>query len=204
MQFEDDNNYKIIVKGFSTMSDDSKLSYIVTIDAKDDRYRIQISDLVIKDFVVQVSRMLKSDASTTALLNAIGANQPKLIEMKYLDYISVADEIELARKRVDEINARLIVFDEEISSRIAGFDLEMKEQKNKPKGMTSSLYKSNLRKEKEKYIEEAQREKETLPETIQSEYKNIEEYEQRVVDVEDAISSMLKSLYSKLNTTDDF
>lgn len=204
LQFEDDSNCKIIVKGFSAMSDDSKLSYAITIDAKDDKYRVQFSDLLIKDYVLQVSRLLKSDASTTALLNAIGANKPEFIEMKYANYVSVTDDIENSYKRIDEAKARLAVIDDEISARIAEFDLEIKEKKNKPRGMTGSLYSGNLKKEKAKYIEEAQREKEALPETIQREYKNIKEYEQRVVDVENALSGLLKSLYLKLNASDDF
>ena len=65
LQFEDDKNHKIIVKGFSEMSDDSKLSHTITIDSKDERYRVQITDLQIKDYVLQASRLLKSDASET-------------------------------------------------------------------------------------------------------------------------------------------
>lgn len=204
LQFEDNSNCKIIIKGFSEMSDDSKLSYTITINAKDDKYRVQFSDLLIKDYVLQVSRLLKSDASTTALLNAIGANKLEFIEMMYADYVSVADDIENSYKRINEAKARLTVIDDEISARIAEFDLEMKEKKNKPRGMTGSLYKGRLKQEKEKYIEDAQREKEALPETIQREHQNIKEYEQRVVDVENALSGLLKSLYLKLNTSDDF
>lgn len=62
LQFEDDENYKLIIKGFSNLITKNsseanglvnitvipKMSYTLTIDCKDDKYRIKIEDINFK------------------------------------------------------------------------------------------------------------------------------------------------------------
>ena len=126
------------------------------------------------------------------------------MEMSFVGYVTVDKDIEAAYQRINEATARLAVIDDEIATRVAEYDSELKNKANKPKGMASSLYKSRLQIEKRKYLEEMQREKDRLPKTIKRGYIEIKEYEQRVVDVEKSLSNLLKSLYLKLNASDDF
>ncbi|KAA5261851.1 DUF4468 domain-containing protein [Bacteroides faecis] len=59
LQFEDEDNYKLIIKGFSnlmtensngagglvTIVEKPKMNFVLTIDCKDDRYRVKIEDI---------------------------------------------------------------------------------------------------------------------------------------------------------------
>lgn len=204
LQFEDDNACKIIVKGFSPMSDDSKLSYTITIDSRDDKYRVVISDLEIRDYVLQVSRILKSNAEETRLLEEVGLNDQSFIDMKFSDYVSINDDIADNLQIVRDSEVLL----ERISARIK--DLEANgntyDYSKKPKGMTKTLYRQRVN--RGEYgganLDQLNDSIDIVNHRIERAYLENEEYKQRVIDVENSLGGILKSLYKTMNAKDDF
>lgn len=204
LQFEDDSNFKIIVKGQYAMSDRRKLSFTITIDSKDDKYRVRLSDLLIKEYVTQISGVLKHYGNITEIHNSPHANATKFIQIGLVDYVTIADDIKCSQMLIAEAKARLAVIDDEVSARHAELDLEIQEQKNRPRGTTRVLYRGLLRQEKDRCYKEALSEKDSLSQIVVRENRNVIEYKQRIPDVENALTDLLKSLYLKLNTSDDF
>lgn len=204
LQFEDDNACKIIVKGFSPMSDDSKLSYTITIDSRDDKYRVVISDLEIRDYVLQVSRILKSSAEETRLLDEIGLNNQSFMDMKFSDYVSINDDMADNLQIVKECEGML----ERLSAQIK--DLEVNgntyDYSKKPKGMTKTLYRQRV--DRGEYggasLDQLKDSLDIVSHRLERAYLENEEYEQRVIDVENSLGGILESLYKTMNTKDDF
>ena len=204
LQFEDDNACKIIVKGFSPMSDDSKLSYTITIDSRDDKYRVVISDLEIRDYVLQVSRILKSNAEETRLLEEVGLNDQSFMDMKFSDYVSINDDIADNLQIVRDSEVLL----ERISARIK--DLKANgnayDYSKKPKDMTKTLYRQRVNKGEfgGANLDQLNDSVDIVNHRIERAYLRNKEYKQRVIDVENSLGGILKSLYKTMNAKDDF
>lgn len=203
LQFEDDEAYKIIVKGFSPMSDDSKLSYTITIDSKDDKYRIIISDLSIKDYILQTSRMLKLDESETELLMKLGLNDAKYIDMEFLNYIEIEDDIDRNIRRVKDIQEQIDSIDiviREYEEKGITYDYS-----KKPKGVTRNLYRQRVRRGYYGATPEQLKDSiEIKRNIIQIIYLQNREYEQRIIDIENSLAELLISSYKAINTNNDF
>lgn len=204
LQFEDDDACKIIIKGFSPMSDDSKLSYTITIDSRDDKFRVGISNLEIKDYVLQLSRALKTNAEDTSLLDALGINNQSFMDMEFSDYVSINDEI--------TNNLQIIHDSEDLLEKLAIRIEEFKKNGNtydyskKPKGMTKTLYRQRV--DKGEYgganLSILKDSIDIVNHRIEKAHLENNEYKQRVIDVENSLGSLMESLYKTMNTKDDF
>lgn len=203
LQFEDDEACKIIVKGFSPMSDDSKLSYTITIDSKDDKYRIIISDLAIKDYILQTSRMLKLDESETGLLRDLGLDDVKYIDIKYLNYVSIEDDIDRNIRKAKDIQEQIDSIDvviREYEEKGITYDYS-----KKPKGVTRNLYRQRVRRGYYGATPEQLKDSiEIKRNIIQKIYLQNREYEQRIIDIENSLAELLISSYKAINTNNDF
>lgn len=113
IQFEDDNNYKLILKGHHDLPDEvidisqlySKinvyytLNYTITIDSKDDRYRILFDN---------VSVHSKTETYILGTRNTnVDAEADRLVSEYCKPYVPDAERLERKRSELDSLNSVL-------------------------------------------------------------------------------------------------
>jgi hypothetical protein len=92
IQFEDDENYKLILKGLSKVpyigkifDKEEKVGYIVTIECKDGKYRYRISDIVVNETRRVLGRVNSSKFTTLSHLEMIELWIARLEELNAVD-----------------------------------------------------------------------------------------------------------------------
>ncbi|MBQ8704187.1 MAG: DUF4468 domain-containing protein [Bacteroidales bacterium] len=177
LQFEDDANHRIIIKGNTTIVDESggnnsliietkhTLSFTLTIDSKDDRFRVRVEDMcvhMVRNSIILGSKSNLSDKTLSCddYLN-LTADTLKISreleeQQQYLAGLHTVDEDNLSRKE-KKMRAEAIA---EVEKRIASKKYDMK--------------------------------------------ITIENHQKRVAHLQQGLSALMNSLFVAVNTNDDF
>lgn len=204
IQFEDGDNHKIILKGFTRLADKSRLTYTITIDSRDDKYRVNIEDYAICDFLLKTSNIIGFSNDEKELLSELGLDSSTPIDMRYLDYISVADDVAYNQRKIDTYKEELVSNHNKIQTmNEKGEEIDYSQ---KPKGMTNTLFRQKVNSGQfpGASVEQLQKSNKKLSEQIE----NLEEINRllkmRAKDVEQSISDLLQTLYRQLNKNENF
>ena len=176
LHFEDDENYKLIIKGFSNLAAENssdadglirtvekpKMSYTLTIDCKDDKYRIRFEDISF-----EIDRTF----------SVLGSSNHSTTSCDYFKFIE-NDSLEYANKIMD------------ISRNI-----------EKLKSIDTSLMK---KKELKRHNEELKSQQELLLSKINAQKEHIIRAEGRDILVRTTICNLVNSLSNSMEKDDDF
>lgn len=187
LQFEDDQTHKIIIKGHSDVYK-GNLSYTITIDSKDDKYRVKIEDLIVKDYAelsddkkgdISFHEYVDTEASILACENLMG------------EYLAKADSLE---KRIEVLKVK-------VENARNNINIDYSE---KPRRETKSVYRFNLKKKYENEILDCQAYYIVYSEAIKVSERKYFVYTKAPIYAQNALEGILKSIHNSLTATDDF
>ena len=187
LQFEDDQTHKIIIKGYSNVNG-GILSYTITVDSKDDKYRVKIEDLIVKDYAespddkkrdISFREYVDTEASIFAC------------ESLMVDYLIKADSL---ARRIEEL--KVIRENARNNTNV--------DYSDKPKGVMKPDYRYELRKRCENEIFQCHASYMVYSTAIKECRQKYCVYTDAPMDAQKVLEGILKSIYNSLSVSDDF